>query len=153
MTESKTEAATEAEAERVALKEWYKPLLDDVVQHMLKRKAVTGAAVEANPVWMFPYKILIAKVWGMGQKTRFIWTISGDGLVTDHIPGSMAASPKDAVRHISLKWQMDADRLLALDKGNQPVKDAQVHMGNYANKLIKDAETLYDLTQQEEIWL
>ena len=146
MTKSK------AELEREALKDWYKPLLDGVVQEMLKRKAVTGAAVEAVPVWIFPHKVLIAKVWGMGQKTRFIWTISGDDLITDHIPASMAATPKDAVRHFSLKWQMDADRLLALGKSKAPVADTQLSIGNYANKLIKDAEALYDLAERDDIW-
>lgn len=143
---------SEAELEREALKDWYKPLLDGVVQEMLKRKAVTGAAVEAAPVWIFPHKVLIAKVWGMGQKTRFIWTISGDDLITDHIPASMAATPKDAVRHFSLKWQMDADRLLALGKSKAPLADTQLSMANYANKLIKDAEALYDMTERDDIW-
>ena len=146
MTKSK------AELEREALRDWYKPLLDDVVQEMLKRKAVVGAAVEATPVWVFRNKILIAKVWGMGQKTRFIWTISGGDLITDFIPASMAATPKDAVRHFSLKWQMDADRLLALGNSKTPAVDTQSSMGNYANKLIKDAEALYDLAERDDIW-
>ena len=147
MTESRTEQ------EREALKEWFKPLLDKVVLEMQKRKAVVGTAVEASPLWAFPNKILIAKVWGMGQKTRFIWTISGEGVITDYIAGSIAATPRDAARHFALKWQMDADRLLAVGKSKGPTEDAQLQMGNYANKLVKDAESLYDLTEKDEIWL
>lgn len=147
MTESKTEQ------EREALKEWFKPLLDKVVLEMQKRKAVVGTAVEASPVWAFPNEILIAKVWGMGQKTRFIWTISGEGVITDYIAGSIAATPRDAARHFALKWQMDAERLLAVGKSKGPNEDAQLQMGNYANKLVKDAESLYDLTEKDEIWL
>ena len=147
MTESKTEK------EREALKDWFKPLLDAVVQEMLKRNAVTGTAVEASPAWAFPNKILIAKVWGMGQKTRFIWTISGEGVITDYIAGSMAATPKDAARHFALKWQMDADRLREVGKSKGPTDDAQLQMSNYANKLIQDAESLYDLTERDEVWL
>ena len=147
MTKSK------AELEREALKDWYKPLLDGVVQEMLKRKAVAGTAVEATPVWIFPSKILIAKVWGMGQKTRFIWTISGEGVITDYIAGNTAATPKDAARHFVLKWQVDADRLLAVGNSKGRTGDAQLQMRNYANKLIQDAESLYDLTEREEIWL
>ncbi len=138
--------------DKVALKAWYKPLLDTVVKEMLGRKAVMGAAVEATPVWALPNRILIAKVWGVSEKSRFIWTISGEAVVTDHIPGSMAATPKDAARHFALKWQMDADRLIALGENKRPVGGTQQHMGNYANKLIRDAESLYDLTEQEEIW-
>ena len=147
MTESRSET------EKEALRDWFKPLLDKVVQEMLKRNAVTGAAVEASPAWSFQNKILIAKVWGMGQKTRFVWTISGEDVITDYIAGSMAATPRDAAKHFALKWQMDADRLLTVGKDKGPTQDAQLQMGNYANKLIKDAESLYDLTDKDEIWL
>ena len=91
---------TEKESEELST--WFKPLLNEVVQEMIKRKAVTGAAVEASPTWAFPGKILIAKVWGMGEKSRFIWTISGEEVITDHINGSMATTPKDAARHFAL---------------------------------------------------
>lgn len=148
-----TEPTSETENEREALKNWFKPLLDNVVQEMLKRKAVTGTAVEASPAWAFPNKILIAKVWGMGQKNRFIWTITGEGVITDYIAGKIAATPKEAARHFALKWQVDADRLLAVGMAKGRTNDAQAQMSNYANKLIKDAESLYELTEREEIWL
>jgi len=146
MTESKTEMDKEL------LKAWVKPLLDAVVLDMQARKVVAGTAVEASPVWMFPNKILIAKIWGLGQKNRFIWTIAGEAVVTDHIPGNMAATPKEAARHFSLKWQMDADRLIALGKSKRPAKDTEQSMGNYASRLVRDAETLYALTERDEIW-
>lgn len=141
-----------ADGEKEALKAWFKPVLDEVVQEMLKRNAVTGTAVEASPTWAFPGKILIAKVWGMGQKNRFIWTISGEEVITDHIPGSMATTPKDAARHFALKWQMDADRLLAVGRSKSPTEDSKQQMDSYANKLITDAESLYDLTERDEMW-
>ena len=147
MTESKTEKDNEA------LKKWFKPILDDVVKEMIARKAIVGAAVEASPAWVFPNQILIAKVWGMGQKTRFVWTISGEGVITDHIAGSMAATPKDAARHFALKWQMDADRLRQVGNSKSPAGNTDTHMGGYADKLVKDAESLYDLTEREDIWL
>lgn len=145
-----TESTTNTDQE--ALKSWYKPLLDTVVLEMQARKVLAGTAVEASPVWMLPQKILIAKMWGLGQKHMFVWTISGEAAVTDHIPGKMAATPKDAARHFALKWQMDADRLIALGKTRGPVAGSQQHMGSYVNKLIQDAEALYDLTERDEIW-
>lgn len=141
-----------ADADREALRSWYKALLDAVVSEMLKREAVTGAAVEAAPVWVVPYKILIAKVWEVGRKSRFIWTISGDNAITDHIAGSLAATPKEAARHFSLKWQMDADRLLDLAKNRTPAENAEAHMEAYTNKLIQHAETLYDLAARDDVW-
>ncbi|MDX2419086.1 MAG: DUF4826 family protein [Xanthomonadales bacterium] len=143
---------SKAELERVALKDWYKPLLDAVVKEMLARKAVVGTAVEATPVWMFPHKILLAKVWGTGQKTRFIWTISGKYVITDYIAGSTAATPKDAVRYFGLKWQMDAERLFAVAKSPGSTADSRTQMEIYANKLVQDGESLYDLTERDDIW-
>ena len=131
---------------------WYKPLLDAVVKEMLHRKAVVGAAVEATPVWAFPEKILIAKVWGTGEKSRFIWTISGDDVVMDQIPGKMAATPKEVARHFSLKWQMDADRLRALIAQKNQLNVPKVYMESYADKLVQCAESLYDLTERDDIW-
>lgn len=143
---------TNTETDKEAIRAWFKPLLDNVVMEMQVRNVVSGTAVEASPVWMFPYKILIAKVWGLGQKNRFTWTIAGEAIITDHIPGKMAAAPRDAVRHFALKWQMDADRLIALANSNTPVEGKREHLGAYANKLIRDAEALYQLTEQDGIW-
>lgn len=145
-----TEANNDADKE--AIRAWFKPLLDNVVVELQARNVVSGTAVEASPVWMFPYKILIAKVWGLGQKNRFTWTIAGEAMITDHIPGKMAATPKDAARHFALKWQMDADRLIALANSNTPVEGKREHLSAYAHKLIHDAEALYGLTEQDGIW-
>jgi len=146
MTESKTDP------EQQALKAWYKKELDTVVQEMLKTKAISGAAVEAAPIWASPHKILVAKVWNATQKSQFIWTISGDAVVTDHIAGSMATNPRDVVRHFSLKWQMDADRLLSLAKSKPMVKGSVEHMQAYTEQLIGHAELLYDLSSRDNIW-
>jgi len=143
---------TQVDTDKEALKAWYKPLLDAVVKEMLRLKAVTGTAVEASPAWAFPNKVLIAKVWGLGQKNSFIWTISGEGVITDHIPGNLAATPKDVARHFSFKWQMDADRLLEVAKNKSPAKNTQLHLGDYSNKLIQNAEFLYGLTERDDIW-
>jgi hypothetical protein len=56
-------AESNADADKEAIRSWFKALLDAVVKEMLKIKAVTGAAVEATPMWMVPHQILIAKVW------------------------------------------------------------------------------------------
>ncbi len=146
MTE--TNAATDSDA----IKAWFKPLLDNAVLELQARNVVSGTAVEASPVWMFPYKILLAKVWALGQKNRFTWTIAGEAMITDHIPGKMAATPRDAIRHFALKWQMDADRLISVANSNTPVEGKREHLSAYAKKLIRDAEDLYGLTEQDGIW-
>ena len=146
MTESNVETDKEA------LSAWYKSVLDAVVKDMIKIGAVTGAAVEASPVWAMPYEILIAKVWGAAQKSQFIWTISGNSVFTDHIAGSMAATPKDVARHFALKWQLNADQLLAQAKNTPTDEGKEVDTELYSKQLIQYAESLYGLTDRDDIW-
>ena len=75
------------ESEREALRAWFKPKLDEVVQEMLKRKAVTGELPwrPARP-GLFQEKCLSPRFGGWVEKTRFVWTISGEDVITDHIP-------------------------------------------------------------------
>lgn len=135
-----------------AVKQWYKKTLDGVVKGMLKKGVLTGVAIDANPVWAVPYQILIAKVWNVNEKSRFIWTISGERVITDHVAGSVAKSPREVARHFSLKWQMDADRLSDIAHGKSKVENTEAHMGGYTGKLIEYAELLYDLSSRDEIW-
>jgi len=146
MTGVKEDADTEA------LKAWYKELLDAVVKEMIRGGVVAGAAVEATPVWAAPEQVLIAKVWPVSQKRNFIWAITGSGAITDHLAGSMATTPRDVAKHFSLKWQMDAERLLNLAKSRTPDANTRANVEAYANKMIHSAETLYGLVSRDEIW-
>lgn len=141
-----------ADADKEALKIWYKKVLDAVVKEMLRIGAVSGAAVEAAPIWAAPEQILIAKVWPASQKRNFIWTISGDGVITDHFAGSLAKTPRDAARHFSLKWQVDADRLISLAKAKASDENTRANVEAFAQKMIQQAESLYDLTSRDTGW-
>ena len=146
MTESIAEPTDESP------ESWYKPLLDKVVAEMIRLKAVTGVAVQANPVWMLPEEILMAKVWSVGHENDFVWTISVDKFIADYVAGSLAESPRDVAKHFSLKWQMDADRILANENKKSPIENPDEKMRNYSKQLIQYAETLYDLASRDEAW-
>jgi hypothetical protein len=131
---------------------WFKPMLDAMIKEMKKTGAITGAAIEANPVWGVEDKLLISKVWGTSNKRNFIWTITGESAVTDHIPGSLAATPQEAAKHFSFKWQMDAERLFELAKAKSPIADSGAIIEDHAKKVIQYAESLYDLASQDDVW-
>ena len=138
--------------EQEEFRAWFKAELDKVVDRMIKEKAVDGVAIDAAPVWAMPNQILIARVWSSAQKSQFIWTISGPGVITDHITGSMAAGPREAARHFSLKWQVDAEKLMKSAE-NPSMKDpVRTELKNQADRLVSDAEALFDLTMRDEIW-
>ena len=139
-------------ADEKTLRTWYTALLNDTVQEMIKIGAITGIAIEASPVWAAPEQILIAQVWSAGKKDAFIWTVSGDDAITDHFAGHLAATPKEAARHFSLKWQVDADHLLNLIKQKAPDEKTEEQMQAQADRLTQNAELLYDLSNAEDIW-
>lgn len=141
-----------AETEKARINAWYKELLGTTVRQMVDSGAVTGAAAEASPVWMAPTQVLIAKVWGAGQKSNFIWTISGPGVITDHIAGSMATNPRDVARHFALKWQLDADRLMELARKAGASAEAEAEIKAQSDKLIRSAEDLYALAARDQGW-
>lgn len=145
-------AESKADAEAEALKSWYTKLLDNVVKEMIRLEAVSGAAVQASPAWMIPNEMLIAKVWAVSKEHEFIWTLSVDKLISDYIAGSLAATPRDVARHFSMKWQLDADRLVDFERSKGSGKKAEKRMKEYSNKLIQHAETLYDLANRDEAW-
>jgi hypothetical protein len=145
-----TEKQSSTEASE--LRAWYKRLLDNVVSEMLRAGAVSGAAVEAAPIWVVPQQILIAQVWGAGQKSNFIWTIAGDGAILDHIAGSVAATPRDAARHFALKWQMDAEQLRRVaQRKTASARDAK-QIAAYADRIVECSERLYELAGRDDVW-
>ena len=133
--------------------EWFKPLLGPMVKTMVKSGAITGVAVEATPVWGLQDKLLISKVWGASNKRKFIWTITGENAVTDYIKGPLAATPQEAARHFSFKWQVDADHLLQMSKVKSTVANSEATLEAHAKKLIQHAESLYDLASQDDVWI
>ena len=138
--------------EQEEFRAWFKAELDKVVDRMIKEKAVDGVAIDAAPMWAVPNQILIARVWSSAQKSRFIWTISGPGVITDHIPGSLAVGPKEAANHFALKWQVDAEKLLKSAENPSLNETVRSELKNQADRLVSDAEALFDLTLREEIW-
>ena len=141
-----------ADVDKEALRTWYTALLNDTVQEMIRSGVVIGIAIEASPVWAMPDEILIAQVWNASKKDEFVWTISGEKFASDHIAGSLAASPREAARHFALKWQVDADHLLNLIKNKAPDEKTEDQMQDQAAELTQYAESLYELTNLEDIW-
>ncbi len=145
-------AESNADAEAEAVRTWYTDLLDKVVKEMIDIKAVTGTAVQASPVWMVPNELLMAKVWGVAKEHEFVWTLSIDKLIADYVSGSLATSPREVARHFSMKWQLDADRLLNHPQAKGPDDKPDKKMQEFSNKLIQYAEVLYDLANRDEVW-
>lgn len=127
-------------------------MLDDLVKKMIKIGAVSGVAIDAAPVWGAENQLLIAKIWDTANKSQFIWAITGESAVTDHIPGSLAVTPRDVARHFSYKWQMDADRLAEMANADSQKSSTKAGIEAQSRKIIQLAESLYALTERDEVW-
>lgn len=119
---------------RAELAAWIKQNFDAAVDGLMRRNVLDSLLVEARPAWVYPFKTLIGRAREKGRPGGGIWFICGD-VPLDYIAASAAASPKEAARHFSLKWQMDAARDGATDKD-----------------LVLKAQGLYQLTEDERIW-
>ena len=73
-------------------------------------------------------------------------------MVTDHGAGAVAVNPREVANHFALKWQGDAERILRTADTPNTDEAARAGMKKAANKLVKDAESLFDMAQRDDIW-
>jgi uncharacterized protein YgiM (DUF1202 family) len=87
----------------------------------------------------------LVALWKLNTKEKqAFWVISGD-LPTDHMPFSAAASARDAMRSFSLNWQLKAENIM----NSATVDKTQFE---FATLLVKRAQGLYDLFEDEALW-
>jgi len=130
---------------------WAKEELGKVVKEITDRGAIESPLVEARPVWNKPLDIVIGQLRDQGSQAEFLWVIGGS-VPIDCVHSSVATTPRDAARHFSLKWQLDAARYenpaerhrLGLD----PAEDWEAN----ARALATKAEYLYKIVDDDQLW-
>lgn len=116
---------------------WTRDTFDKAVLEIIERGVLGGEFVEAKPAWSLPNKLVVGKIRATNETQTFNWVICGHLMPTDHLGSAAAATPRDAARHFSLKWQLDATR----------AKDSAV-----ADILIAKAEELYAIVEEDRLW-
>ncbi len=119
----------------VELKPWIREQLDLAVQTLNHLQVFDDAFIESKPAWVLPMQILLGKARAQIEPNSYLWFVCGD-LPFDHIPAAAADTPREALRHFAMKWQMDA---------GQAKVDARA-------SLIQKAELLYDLSEDDRFW-
>lgn len=79
------------------------------------------------------------------QNGKKVWVINGR-VTTDHVNADVAKTPRDVMRHFSLQWQLKAENIRALGNAADPAQRGMVQI------LIRNAEALYQLSQEEQLW-
>lgn len=116
---------------------WIRETLNRAVREITNQGVFDGEFVEARPVWSLPERVLIGQIRETDEQAAFQWIICGD-FPTDHIASTVASTPREALRHFSLKWQLDAGDSQALDE--------------HAENLVARAEQLYEMVADDSLW-
>lgn len=109
--------------------------LGEALSQLRAAGTIEESIMEARPAWYLPFKIVLGQSRTGPGDANFIWVIGGK-VPIDCLPSSIATTARDAARHFSLKWQLDSERLV----------------GEEAANLIKIAEYLYSIVDNDDYW-
>jgi hypothetical protein len=135
---------------REQLDAWTKKQLDAAVRKLMDLDVIDSIIVEAKPAWVLPFQILIGKIRAHGQAKDFEWFICGE-LPTDFAGSAVASTPREAARHFAMKWQLEVARQKDLPGQESPGPVSQ--LSETGSRLAETAEALYELADDESLWL
>ncbi|MDJ0748727.1 MAG: DUF4826 family protein [Woeseiaceae bacterium] len=111
-------------------------LVNEAIRGAADAGIVDEALVEARPAWALPNRLLVGQLREQMNPRTFHWFIAGEAPL-DFTASANAASPRDALRHFAMKWQLDAERTDDADRKAE---------------LIELAESVYELADDERFW-
>jgi hypothetical protein len=117
-------------------KSWMREMTDLAVQGSGEMNIYEESLLEVRPEWALPNRLLLGKVRAQNNSRTFHWFICGE-VPLDYLPGEVAVTPREVLRHFSMKWQLDAER-----------SDDETH----SQELVENAEAVYDLADDERFW-
>ncbi len=119
--------------------QWIREQYQAATKYLAQKGLISKSVVVEESRYLIP----LFAVWKItltdGNK---YWVLSGD-LPSDHSGVDVAPNARDAIRHFSFKWQMQAENLLKADDKEQ---------NEFAQLLIGRAEGLYKLYEDETLW-
>ena len=119
--------------------EWIRQQYQVATKYLAEKGLVTQSVKVEDSRYLIP----AIAIWKLtlidGSK---YWVLCGD-LPTDHSSIDIASTAREALKHFSLKWQMQAENLLKSDNKEQ---------NDFANLLISRAEGIYTITEDDKLW-
>ncbi|TRX56918.1 DUF4826 family protein [Thalassomonas sp. M1454] len=110
-------------------------------KYLADKGIVTNSVTAEDSRYLLP----IVSVWKLNTLADgTLWVISGE-VPCDHIPVKAAATAQEALRHFSMKWQLQAENIMQSSRGDE----TQV---KFAQLLVKRAEGLHHLCNDEKLW-
>lgn len=110
-------------------------------KYLADKGIVTNSVIAEDSRYLLP----IVSVWKLNTLSDgTLWVITGE-VPSDHIPVSAASTAQDAIRHFSMKWQLQAENIL------QSTQSDKTHI-HFAQLLIKRAEGLNNICNNDKLW-
>ena len=123
---------------------WVQEQLKTHVGHLYEHGLAAGQT-RATIAWALPGRLCLSRA-GAPNDPAFSWWVISGAVATDHIARKQAATPREAVRHFALKWQLQSARL---EQGGGDATD----LGEVGKRLAESAELLYALSENDAHWL
>lgn len=119
--------------------QWIRDQYQVATKYLAEKGIVTNSVKAEDSRYLVP----LLAVWKLNSLDgKSFWVICGD-LPSDHSSVDVAINAREALRHFSLKWQMQAENLLQAKTAEQ---------NDFANLLIARAEGLHKLCEDEKLW-
>lgn len=129
--------------------EWTRKQMQQAIDDILATGVFQGARVEARVAWVLKESVLVGQIREVIDQSRFRWIVAGNNVPTDHVDGAVAATPREALRHFCLKWQLGADRVTQASENDPETGDLYRQR---AATLVKQAEDLYEIVEADQFW-
>ena len=131
-----SEAVQMTEAQQ---QQWIREQYQVATKYLAEKGIVTNSVKAEDSRYLVPL-LALWKLNSLDGKTY--WVLCGD-LPSDHSSVEVAPNAREALKHFSLKWQMQAENLLQAKTKEQ---------NDFAHLLIGRAEGLHKLCEDESLW-
>ncbi len=131
--------------------EWIRQTVDAAVTEIMAKGLVEDGMVEARAGWVLSRRYVIGEVREARDHESLYWFITGD-VPTDIIAAGVAATPRDAARQFSMKWQLFASQLQ-----DPAAREKLGFSGDHdwdarSAAIVAQAEALYDIVDNDALW-
>ena len=125
--------------------EWVRTQFQKANRFLAEKGVIPSKVLADESRYLAPY----LAIWKMESKrptTKTYWVMSGD-LPSDFVDVKVAKTARDAVRHFSMMWQMQAENLIRSGATRRDATQAK-----FAQLLVSRAESLYRMHNDEKLW-
>lgn len=132
---------TSTQMNQEQLGQWVKEQFQRANKHLAENGVLFDTVVTEESRYLAPY----FAIWKIkSNEGKYFWVICGD-LPCDFMPYENEKTAREAIRHFSFLWQLQAENIQKAGELDKTQKE-------FVEMLIARAEGLYRIYNQQEIW-